>query len=612
VLWREEKKISENLKFLSESLAGQGRKTQLLGGIGYSAYQEIKGCKGVHGCVYELIDIPDELYDAVESVASSLLFSVVVDDDDVATELIKRISQRLTFIPLNRMRERASVVIKNESAIPLHSQIKCDKIYRPVLRYITRDSYLVPDIKTAVLISKNYNVNCVTVEGDVVSKKGTIAGGCGRKTNFLMDLKKMGEELKLKNGRKREISKRLSEIENEISKLNLKKGVSCEGVDEKYSDNIKAVILFLKQKRKILKEGSANLGRIVRDREELTAKRIRIEREIRERVVEKENTKADLKKVLEQLSKEEEALRKVHSVVKWNEINSRIKELKRKAERLRNLEVKRYNLDYEKVLFNKNVLIEKRNNISKKIGVLNVVKDKSTDEYFNEDDIKSLYSKLKKVNDEIKKYSTANKRASSQYDEYVSRKERLCSRMEELRSNRTSIEEFIEELDNKKEEAINLMFSMLKDNFLYFYGRLNPGGIGELVLNEGTASGVSIKINNEDYNNLKRLSGGQKTMLALSLIFSIQKIDPSPFYLFDEIDANLDEQGRIRVCELINTLCKEEGFRSQFILTTFKDEMLGCGQKFYKVNFIDKKSSVEEIDKSVASEFLSDETQPER
>lgn len=76
--------------------------------------------------------------------------------------------------------------------------------------------------------------------------------------------------------------------------------------------------------------------------------------------------------------------------------------------------------------------------------------------------------------------------------------------------------------------------------------------------------------------NLKSLSGGQKTLVALALIFAIQRSDPAPFYLFDEIDAALDPQYRTTVAKLLRAQADDERNPAMFIITTFHPQVSGC------------------------------------
>lgn len=73
--------------------------------------------------------------------------------------------------------------------------------------------------------------------------------------------------------------------------------------------------------------------------------------------------------------------------------------------------------------------------------------------------------------------------------------------------------------------------------------------------------------------SLKLLSGGQKTLVALALIFAIQRCDPAPFYLFDEIDAALDPQYRTTVAQLLRAQTDDEHNPAMFIITTFHPQV---------------------------------------
>lgn len=89
-------------------------------------------------------------------------------------------------------------------------------------------------------------------------------------------------------------------------------------------------------------------------------------------------------------------------------------------------------------------------------------------------------------------------------------------------------------------------------------------------------------------------------------MFAIQKCDPAPFYLFDEIDANLDAQYRTAVAGMIHTLSES----AQFITTTFRSEMLSQADKFYGVFFDKQKvSTIQAIEKEEAYAFVENAAQ---
>lgn len=123
-------------------------------------------------------------------------------------------------------------------------------------------------------------------------------------------------------------------------------------------------------------------------------------------------------------------------------------------------------------------------------------------------------------------------------------------------------------------------------------------------------TGVSLNVSFQAGQQMRmpQLSGGQKSLVALALIFAIQKCDPAPFYLFDEIDAALDTQYRSAVAgtmiqtnlDMIHDLSKN----AQFITTTFRPELLVHADKFFGVTFANKVSKIQSITRAEAQQFV--------
>ena len=88
---------------------------------------------------------------------------------------------------------------------------------------------------------------------------------------------------------------------------------------------------------------------------------------------------------------------------------------------------------------------------------------------------------------------------------------------------------------------------------------------------------MQVSFGGGDTMSLKQLSGGQKTLVALALIFSIQRLDPAPFYLFDEIDAALDPSYRTTVAKMLAKQANDPNTPSQFIITTFHPQVSDPG-----------------------------------
>merc|ERR1711920_1214364 len=107
---------------------------------------------------------------------------------------------------------------------------------------------------------------------------------------------------------------------------------------------------------------------------------------------------------------------------------------------------------------------------------------------------------------------------------------------------------------------------------------------------------------------MSQLSGGQKTVVAISLIFAIQRLEPAPFYLFDEIDAALDTQYRTVVARLIARDAKH----AQTIITTFRPEIIETADRFYRVYQKNRVSRIDCVPRQDARQVIEEQTRLER
>ena len=260
-------------------------------------------------------------------------------------------------------------------------------------------------------------------------------------------------------------------------------------------------------------------------------------------------------------------------------------------------------------------------------------------------------AKLHKVQEALRKYGHVNKKAFEQFRDFERQREGLEARMKELEGSDGSIRQLIGHLDMRKDEAIERTFRQVSKEFANIFGRLVPAGKGRLVIqrrtdrqvngnaaaaaesedeDEGqraagggvenyTGVGISVSFNSkhDEQQRIQQLSGGQKSLCALALVFAIQASDPAPFYLFDEIDANLDAQYRTAVADLLHKSANSgtaggedgggEGGSTQFICTTFRPEMLLVAEKCYGVSFMAKNSRVDVVSREQALEFVDEQ-----
>ncbi|KAK7035420.1 Structural maintenance of chromosomes protein 3 [Paramarasmius palmivorus] len=279
----------------------------------------------------------------------------------------------------------------------------------------------------------------------------------------------------------------------------------------------------------------------------------------------------------------------------------------------------------ERYIAKRSMLQSRREEVNRNIRDLGVLPEEAFDKYTG-DKVDKLVKLLHKTNETLKSYSHINKKAFEQYNSFTKQRDNLLERREDLDKSAKAIEELVEVLDQRKDEAIERTFKQVAKNFEEVFEKLVPAGRGRLIIQrkvdqdedeeqeETQASsvdnytGISIKVSFnskvDEGLRIQQLSGGQKSLVALATVFAIQMCDPAPFYLFDEIDANLDAQYRTAVASMIQSLSSG----AQFIVTTFRPEMLVTADKFFGVLFNNQKvSSIREIRREEAMEFVDQE-----
>jgi structural maintenance of chromosome 3 (chondroitin sulfate proteoglycan 6) len=102
---------------------------------------------------------------------------------------------------------------------------------------------------------------------------------------------------------------------------------------------------------------------------------------------------------------------------------------------------------------------------------------------------------------------------------------------------------------------------------------------------------------------MQQLSGGEKTIVVIAFIIAIQRADPAPFYVFDELDAALDPQKGFTLANLITRSAKN----AQFIMTTFKPELCKNADKVFEVRFRNRASEIRSIERERAFEVIQNE-----
>jgi structural maintenance of chromosome 3 (chondroitin sulfate proteoglycan 6) len=182
---------------------------------------------GVFGPLVELVDCDEKFFTAVEVTAGNSLFNVVVENDDISTKIIRHLNSlkggRVTFLPLNRIKAPRVNYPKDSDAIPLLKKLKFDSKFEPALGQVFGRTVVCRDLNVATRVAKNDDLDCITMEGDQVSRKGGMTGGFydhrRSKLRFMNIIMQNTKSINEKEKELEDVRRQLQVIDQQITQL---------------------------------------------------------------------------------------------------------------------------------------------------------------------------------------------------------------------------------------------------------------------------------------------------------------------------------------------------------------------------------------------------------
>ncbi|MHA1648312.1 MAG: AAA family ATPase [Promethearchaeota archaeon] len=243
-------------------------------------------------------------------------------------------------------------------------------------------------------------------------------------------------------------------------------------------------------------------------------------------------------------------------------------DLSRNQAKLNNLETRKLVLT-EKI----DDLFEK----SKDYGTLPPVTDDLIEE--------NLTNNINKASNEKKALEPVNLKSIDEYEVVKERWDEIDMRRQTLQRERKSILDSLDRIELEKTRTFMKAYHEINRVFSEVFMKLSPGGSAKMMLDDPAhpfEGGISIEARprGKKISSLEILSGGEKTLVALSFIFAIQNFYPAPFYVMDEIDAALDGPNVYRVSMVI----KEYAQNCQFIVISHREENITNAERIYGVS----------------------------
>ena len=199
-------------------------------------------------------------------------------------------------------------------------------------------------------------------------------------------------------------------------------------------------------------------------------------------------------------------------------------------------------------------------------------------------DIQAAIVESRKLKVEIKELGAVNLSSIEEYKTLKTRMDFISEQKEDLTNAKENLREVIKDMEIKMKDQFILSFKEINENFQSIFKILFDGGKAELILEDEEDilnSGIEIKAQppGKKLQNLTLLSGGEKSLTAVALLFSILKIKPAPFCILDEIDAALDEANIGRYTNYLKTFCQD----TQFVMITHRKTTMEMADVLYGV-----------------------------
>ncbi len=204
-------------------------------------------------------------------------------------------------------------------------------------------------------------------------------------------------------------------------------------------------------------------------------------------------------------------------------------------------------------------------------------------------DIAALKKEIAGIKARIKALGSVNADAIEEYRELMERYTFLRTQHDDLTQAAASLEKIIAELDASMRKQFREQFSRIQEEFDKVFGLMFGGGKGRLELMEDKdilEAGVRVIAQppGKKLQNMNALSGGEKALTAIALLFAIQNLKPSPFCLLDEIEAALDESNVDRFAEYLHRLTQY----TQFIVITHRRGTMQQADRLYGITMQEK------------------------
>ena len=541
---------------------------------------------GIYNTIGNTLEIEDMYLKALETAIVSSRNFIITEDEESSKKAIRYLKEehlgRATFFPLSVIKSRyvdanTLFILKQEDSFlgVLSDLVTYDKKYKNIIENQLGIVVVCKDINNAVLLGKkiNHKYKIVTLDGDVINVGGSMTGGSSNtNSRSIVTIK---QELTTYEDNKLSVEEDKERISNDIKNIDKE----IESLESKYFEVKREEVNIseeLKEKNKTLDGKKDLLSNVQRDISQLKNvvedKVSEKETEIINSYYEKVSLRDTIKNNIDTLNREIDELKvKIENISAEYKIkSSNIRSLEKEKNEI-NISINRLEVKLDNML---NTLNEE----------YSLTYESARDKYSLEVEASYARERVNLYKNNIKRLGMVNLAAIEEYERVNTRYEFLCKQRDDLNNAEESLLEIMREMDGVIEEEFTNTYKKVNEEFTKVFKELFSGGTASLKLTDPDnmlTTGIDIVASppGKKLSSITLLSGGEKTLTAISLLFAILNVREVPFCLFDEVEAALDEAN----VDQFGRYLEHYKNKTQFLIITHKKKTMEYADTLYGI-----------------------------
>lgn len=540
---------------------------------------------GIYNTIGNVLSVDEKYVKALNTAISTSKNFIITKDEPSAKQAISYLKDshagRATFFPISVIKERyvdydTINILKNSNDFVgiMSDLVKYNKEYENIIKNQLGIIVVATSIDAATrlshMIKARYKI--VTLEGDVINVGGSLTGGSnyiGKSSIILkQEIQHLEKTFNLLKQEELEIQQSLQDNNKEITTIEEKLfSISKDKValKEKY-DNKKSELIEIKNKLISITKEYESLELI--NNNGISEKEQELIRLFHEKTALKEQIENHITSISKEISnlKEKQEAYQAEEKLKNSQLHSKEKES-------RDLEIK----------INRNDV-----KLDNMLSILNseyeMTYERAKDEYSLDIEPEEARIKVNTYKANIKRIGMVNLDSIEEYERVNTRYEFLNNQKSDLLNAEDSLLEIMNEMDEVMKEEFKITFENIRVEFQKVFKELFMGGNADLKLtnpDDLLSTGVDIVASppGKKLTTISLLSGGEKTLTAISLLFAILNVRTVPFCLFDEVEAALDEANVAAFGKYLNHY-KD---KTQFLIITHKKKTMEYAHTLYGI-----------------------------